>query len=601
GVGRAYSISGSSMYYAGGGGGGAYTTYAAGAGGLGGGGGGANQSVNGGNGIAGTANTGGGGGGANGNPSGGNGGNGGSGVVIISYTAGAFTATGGTITTVGGKTIHKFTSSGTFNVTALDTPTCPGSATCSVLTEDGLRSSFQVLKPEVDDNGVAVDVSASGKVEILRTSNSAVWRTYSQTLSQSLVGVSDGTYVHAPETGQTNFSSTYGYTGFQPGSCPSGFIPVPGSTLYNKPYGFCVMKYEAKNSGGIPVSTPGGAPWVSIPQSGNFVSQGKSSPSAILTDLSTGTSPYYSPGGAGLQSVTVDLGSIQQVDTIKVWHYWGDGRSYNDTKTEVSTDNSSWFTVFDSAVSGTYIESPAGKTHQFAERPVRYIRDSSNGSSANTANHWVEVAATSPTGTAIDKAADACSGCHLVTENEWLTLAHNVVNQNSNWSGGTVGSGYIYGGHSDGSPANALIASLISDSDNYSGTGQTSGNQRRTLTLSNGEVIWDFAGNVAEWTTGKSLDGQPGALGYAQREWNTVDYLGALPDSVRPDYATPAAVNWTISNGIGSLYSNADMRELRAFWRGGWWGSGSNAGVFYLVMDTEPHGVGTNMGFRVTY
>lgn len=40
------------------------------------------------------------------------------GVVIISYPTGTMTATGGTITTSGGNTIHKFTSSGTFQRTA---------------------------------------------------------------------------------------------------------------------------------------------------------------------------------------------------------------------------------------------------------------------------------------------------------------------------------------------------------------------------------------------------------------------------------------------------------------------------------------------------
>ncbi len=91
------SISGVSAYYAGGGGGGSY--YTQGTGGLGGGG----------STAAGTANTGGGGGayGA---------GNGGSGVVIISYPTGTMSATGGTITTSGGNTIHTFTTSGTFTV-----------------------------------------------------------------------------------------------------------------------------------------------------------------------------------------------------------------------------------------------------------------------------------------------------------------------------------------------------------------------------------------------------------------------------------------------------------------------------------------------------
>jgi hypothetical protein len=69
-----------------------------------------------GNGVNGTANTGGGGGGSEGS---GVSGNGGSGIVIIAYPTGTITATGGTMTTSGGMTIHTFTSSGSFNVSAI--------------------------------------------------------------------------------------------------------------------------------------------------------------------------------------------------------------------------------------------------------------------------------------------------------------------------------------------------------------------------------------------------------------------------------------------------------------------------------------------------
>lgn len=118
GAGTASSISGASVTYAGGGGGGGNTAGAAGgAGGGGAGGGGGNAT-----GTNATANTGGGGGGAS-HTSGGAqiGGNGGSGIVIISYPTGNITATGGTITTSGGNTIHTFTTSGTFTVTSVNT------------------------------------------------------------------------------------------------------------------------------------------------------------------------------------------------------------------------------------------------------------------------------------------------------------------------------------------------------------------------------------------------------------------------------------------------------------------------------------------------
>lgn len=113
------SITGASVGYAGGGGGGFYPDTATGGTATHGGGAGKNT-----NGVAGTPNTGGGGGGE------GNGtteaGAGGSGVVIISYVTSTFVgldwvATGGTKTTDGLNTVHRFTESGTFTITAFPT------------------------------------------------------------------------------------------------------------------------------------------------------------------------------------------------------------------------------------------------------------------------------------------------------------------------------------------------------------------------------------------------------------------------------------------------------------------------------------------------
>ncbi|MCC8977604.1 glycine-rich domain-containing protein [Bradyrhizobium acaciae] len=109
------AISGTTSTYGGGGGGGTgaggNNGTSAGIGGSGGGGNGGLQA----NGSNATANTGGGGGGAGWGYH--VGGDGASGVVIISYPTGSLTATGGTVTTSGGYTVHTFTSSGTFTVT----------------------------------------------------------------------------------------------------------------------------------------------------------------------------------------------------------------------------------------------------------------------------------------------------------------------------------------------------------------------------------------------------------------------------------------------------------------------------------------------------
>lgn len=115
--------------------------------------------------------------------------------------------------------------------------------------------------------------------------------------------------------------------------------------------------------------------------------------SPLLVDGNKAFTPFYGPSTGVLDNVVVDLGVVRQINEVKVWHYHGDPRTYNGTKTEVSEDGVTWFTVFDSAVNGTYPESATGKAHVFALRNVRYIRDWLNGSDANPSNHWVEIQA----------------------------------------------------------------------------------------------------------------------------------------------------------------------------------------------------------------
>ncbi len=206
---------------------------------------------------------------------------------------------------------------------------------------------------------------------------------------------------------------------------------------------------------------------------------------------------------------------------------------------------------------------------------------------------------------AITTASTACANCHLTTEAEFLTIAQNVLSVASNWSTGTVGSGYVYSGHNDSSPNNAVA--VTNPNDGYSDTGNVSGNQRRTLTLSNGEVIWDLSGNVWEWTSGtvQSPVVQPGlsGTGIVWRQWNDVNIINH-PGTILPN-PSPAATgitgsgSWDSSNGIGYIASNADETSLRSFARGADYGSGVGSGLLTLNLASVPSFANSAFGFRV--
>jgi len=112
---------------------------------------------------------------------------------------------------------------------------------------------------------------------------------------------------------------------------------------------------------------------------------------ALITDNDINTANYFGSGSGSLQYIQIDLSDVFQCDYISLWHYYADTRTYYFNKTEVSIDGSNWTTIYDSEVSGRYAESASGANFSFTMQPVRYVRNSVNGSSVNTGNHWVEL------------------------------------------------------------------------------------------------------------------------------------------------------------------------------------------------------------------
>jgi len=199
------------------------------------------------------------------------------------------------------------------------------------------------------------------------------------------------------------------------------------------------------------------------------------------------------------------------------------------------------------------------------------------------------------------------TGYHLITNSEWMTIARNIEKRGENWTSSTVGTNGLYRGHSDNTPTTALAANS-DDSEGYEGTGNSSPSQeKRTFTLSNGEVIWDLSGNVYEWNqdTIKRKDEPHSTTApdntFGWKEFTTVDDYGTM------SYASmrPSNPNWNATQNMGRLYTynpNGDTNTTQyAFLRSGYWIDTSNAGLFTLNLNGTPGSTLNGIGLRCVF
>lgn len=278
--------------------------------------------------------------------------------------------------------------------------------------------------------------------------------------------------------------------------------------------------------------------------------------------------------------------------------------------TRAVSPNNDTSSTFPDCPSG-FIIVPGSSTYGTSDFCVMRYEAQQSGTtpvSNDSGTSWVSISQID----ALNYSQNACTGCHLITDAEYLTIAQNVLNVNSNWTdaGGTthvVGTGYIYSGNNDATSTKQASPSSPS-ADGYTGTGDSApSGQRRTLTLSNGNVIWDIAGNVWEWTSSQTsgAGNQPGALGggLAWRDWNSSSisiHGNLLPDPFPVTTGISGAGGWDNTKGIGRLCSNSDDATLRGLLRGGAITNTISAGVLSLYLNQSPSdATNSTVGFRV--
>ncbi|MBY0314699.1 MAG: hypothetical protein K2Q26_04225 [Bdellovibrionales bacterium] len=175
----------------------------------------------------------------------------------------------------------------------------------------------------------------------------------------------------------------------------------------------------------------------------------------------------------------------------------------------------------------------------------------------------------------------------LMSNAEWMTIARDAEHVSVNWTGGSPGSGLLFRGNGSGNGVE-----IYDGANPESGTGR---NARARLTLSNGSVIWDLAGNVWEFLDWSSADGvlTVGPTTCNTGVWN--DLTVTCPAFAANQWGPEGS--WTNAQGTGQWYGDSGG-VLR---RGGSFNFWSGNGIYSLGLSANASTTAADSGFRCVY
>ena len=188
---------------------------------------------------------------------------------------------------------------------------------------------------------------------------------------------------------------------------------------------------------------------------------------------------------------------------------------------------------------------------------------------------------------------------HLISNAEWMTIARNAESVQANWENNRMSRGWAANTTYGSLWTNSIPATSSTSSEKFNigiDSGDDEGDHlyKRTLTLTNGQEIWDLSGNIQEWVDwDKNIAGINS--GIQCNGTNYTEFTEAVCN-LGSDYYKPLNGLLGSVNGVGKVYGGGNF-----VLRGGHFGDGNNAGIFSLMLYFNKNYSDHTTGFRCTY